>query len=90
MPPTDATHQQQLEALETVVHLAAEIVQPMFDEIGADFIVVGFTRGESGWITYSSNVKRDEMLQELRRLADQLDANLEMPTAVSGRDPEAG
>jgi len=76
------------EALEEMTAGMAGILGPTYEAFGAGFMLAGFEFGEGGWSTYCSNAQRPDMIRFLRKMADTLEMELDVP-AIAGDRPTA-
>ena len=86
---TASLHQEALEKLEETARSMAREIGPSFDAAGAGFALLGFSFGEGGWMTYVSNANRHDMIKALKEMVEKLEAEIDVPPAITGRDPEA-
>lgn len=77
-----------LALLEDRARMVAALIGPAFDQVGAGFVLLGFTFGEGGFSTYLSNGCRSDVVRLLRETADRLEANEDMPPIRPG-EPSA-
>lgn len=58
-----------LALLEDRARMVAALIGPAFDQVGAGFVLLGFTFGEGGFSTYLSNGCRSDVVRLLRATA---------------------
>ncbi len=69
----DRRTQARLEILENLSRDIGSMIGPRFNQAGACFALLGFTKGVGGWSTWVSNAHRDDMIKALREMADVLE-----------------
>lgn len=73
-----------LQAMEAKAREIARVIGPAFDQFGALFALLTFTKGAGGFSSYISNAERGDMVRALREMADKLESGQDMPPIRPG------